>query len=90
MSPIERLRWAAAPVQGRATALLWGGLALLAASGGVATIIEAPPLVSALLYLAMITGWIVAGCGMVGYMRWFFRQSAAETREMQSRQPKEK
>jgi flagellar basal body-associated protein FliL len=69
--------------------LLWGGLAALAASGGVLTSFEAPPLISALLYLAMVSGWLVAGCGMVGYMRWFFRQSAEEARRAHTQPPKE-
>lgn len=35
MSPIERLRWATAPVLERSTALLWSGLALFVASDGI-------------------------------------------------------
>ncbi|MBM3358471.1 MAG: hypothetical protein FJY54_12180 [Betaproteobacteria bacterium] len=83
MSPIELLRWATEPVERRSTALLWGGLIALLASSGVLTSMEAPPLAEALLYLVMISGWTVGACGMVGYMRWFFKKSSDEARKSQ-------
>ena len=89
MSPIERLRWAAAPVQRRSTALLWGGLAAFTASGGALASIDAPPLAGALLYLVMVVGWVAGACGAVGYVRWYFAQAAAEARNQHSLRQKE-
>jgi hypothetical protein len=89
MSPIERLRWASAPVQHRSIALLWGGLAAFTASGGVLASMDAPPLVGAVLYLVMVTGWVAGACGAVGYVRWYFGQAAAEARKQHSLDQKE-
>lgn len=89
MSPSERLRWAVAPDHRRSTMLLWGGLAALLAAGGILTGMEASPLAGAILYLVMVSAWFVAGCGMVGYMRWFFRQSADEARRLRDLPPKD-
>lgn len=89
MSPVERLRWAAAPVQHRSSALLWAGLAAFTASGGVLAGIDAPPLAGALLYFVMVFGWFVGACGAVGYVRWYFAQAAADARKQHSLRQKE-
>jgi len=81
MSIQDRLRWAAAPVQSRASAFLWSGLALMLAAGGVFTLGEVPTLAGFLLYLVMVAGWLMAACGTIGYLRWFFRQTKDEMRD---------
>ncbi len=88
MSLNDRLRWATAPVQGRSTVLLWVGLTVFLASAGVLTGIDVPPAAGTLLFVVMAIGWVVGACGMIGYMRWYFRQSAAETRKLHDSPPK--
>jgi len=88
MSPSELLRWASAPDHRRSTILLWCGLALFLVSGGLLASTEGPPLVGVALYLVMMASWTAGACGIVGYMRWFFGQSADETQKFHSRPPK--
>ncbi len=89
MTLIERLRWASAPVHHRSTLLLWGGLAAFIVLGGVLAYVDVPPAVGAVLYLALIVCWIIGACGMIGYMRWFFGQTADEARKQQTPRQKE-
>lgn len=81
MSPQDRLRWAAAPVRGRAMAFLWGGLATMFAGMGVFSLGEVPVAASFVLYLVIVAGWLAAACGTIGYLRWFFRQTKEEMRD---------
>ena len=89
MTPTERLRWAVEPVQDRAVMLLWGGLLLFIASGGVSAVIEIPAPAKLLLYLGMFAGWCLAACGMIGYMRNYYAEAAEEARKVQAQRPKE-
>ncbi len=84
MAPLERLRWAVAPVQARSLALLWGGFALFAASGGVSMLGDLPAAVKYLLYAGMLAGWVVAAAGMTGYLRCLFGLASAEMRRVQA------
>lgn len=78
MSPLERLRWATAPVQHRSLALLWGGIALFCASGGVAYLFETPLALALPVYAGLFAGWLLAALGVTGYLRWMFAQARIE------------
>lgn len=76
MSPADYIRWLVTPEKDRWKPMLMG-LALCAASAGTAVLVQ-PSLVSlAFLILAMLA-WFVGGCGMVGYVRWFFASEIAQ------------
>jgi hypothetical protein len=81
MGVLERLRWAAQPVPGRSAMLLWGGMAAFLAGGALLMQADLPALIGFLIYLLMVGGWIAAACGMVGYVRWLFRQTVKEARK---------
>jgi hypothetical protein len=85
----DRIRWATAPVQRRSLALLWGGFALFAASGGVSMLVGLPEPLLLLLYVGMLAGWVSAAAGMVGYVRCLFGLAAAEMRKVQSERMKD-
>lgn len=89
MSPIERLRWAIAPVQERSTALLWSGIALFVASGGISVLYETTNLMTLLLYVGMLAGWLIAALGMTGYLRCLYGQATAEMRRVHSERMKD-
>ncbi len=89
MSPIERLRWASAPVQERSIALLWSGLALFVASGGLSVLYEVTPVMKLLLYAGMFAGWVIAAAGMTGYLRCLYGQATAEMRKVHSERLKD-
>jgi hypothetical protein len=80
MSPLERLRWALAPVERRSMTILYGGIAVFVALGGLAMLLEPPRSVLGLMGLAMLAAWLAAGCGMVGYFRWLFGAEVDEQR----------
>ena len=63
-------------------AIMSGGIAVFVALGGLAMLVEVPRIVSGLMAVMMLAAWFVAGCGVVGYFRWFFR---AEVREQTRR-----
>jgi len=75
---LDHLRWAVAPDQRRSLSILSGGIAVFIALGGLATLIEVPRVVSGLMAILMLAAWVVAGCGVVGYCRWFFRAEVEE------------
>ena len=56
------------------------GLALSAAAAGAAVLVQPSPMSLAFLILAMMA-WFVGGCGMVGYVRWFFAGEMAQARQ---------
>jgi hypothetical protein len=78
MSPLERLRWAIAPVERRSMAIMYGGVAIFVALGGLAMLLEPPHALFGPIGLLMLAAWLAAGCGMVGYFRWFFRAEVDE------------
>jgi len=78
MTLIERLRWAAEPVPGRSSLFLWGGMAAFLAGAALLLQDDIPVALQFLVYLAMVAGWIAGACGVVGYVRWLFRQNANE------------
>jgi hypothetical protein len=78
-----------APVHRRSIVLLWGGLAVFLAVGGVSTFIDLPAGGRVLLYPVMVTSWFIGACGVVGYVRWFFGQVHAEARKAHSLRQKE-
>jgi hypothetical protein len=80
VTAIERLRWAIAPVQGRSSALLWGGIAVFLGLGALVTYVELPRPVIGLAVLGMAGAWLAGACGMVGYVRWHFGVSSSEQR----------
>jgi hypothetical protein len=82
MAPMERLRWAIAPDQRRSMSIMCGGIAVFGALGGLATLFEVPRPLAGIMALGMLAAWLVAGCGVVGYFRWFFRSEV----DRQSRQ----
>lgn len=84
MPLLERLRWAVAPVQRRSLALLWGGFAVFAASGGISMLGGLPAAVKYLLYVGMFAGWAIAAAGMTGYLRCLFGLASAEMRRVQA------
>ena len=61
--------------------LLWGGMAAFLGGAALLMRAEIPALLQFIIYLAMIAGWIAGACGMVGYVRWLFRQNREEQRE---------
>jgi len=75
---IERLKWAAEPVPGRSSMLLWGGMAAFLGGAALLMRAEIPGLLQFIIYLAMVAGWIAGACGVVGYVRWLFRQNIKE------------
>jgi hypothetical protein len=79
---LDPLRWAVAADQRRSLSIMFGGIAVFMALGGLATLLELPRAVSSLVAVMMLAAWGVAGCGVVGYFRWFFR---AEVREQTRR-----
>lgn len=89
MSPLERLRWATAPVLERSTALLWSGLALFVASGGISVLYQTTNLMTLLLYAGMLSGWLIAALGMTGYLRSLYGQATAEMRRVHSERMKD-
>lgn len=89
MSPTDRLRWAIAPDPRRSMSLLLGGVAVFAALGGMATLVEVPRAVAGLMVLAMVLAWFVGFCGMIGYLRWVLRSAFSEERNTRSTDPKE-
>ena len=58
--------------------IISGGMAVFVAVGGLAMLLELPRVVSGLMAIMMLAAWVVAGCGMVGYFRWFFRSEVDE------------
>jgi hypothetical protein len=89
MSLLERLRWAIAPVQSRSMSLVLGGVAVFAVAGGLATLIDLPQAIDALLALVMLAAWFVGVCGTVGYFRWIFSPSTYRQNGTDSTRPKE-
>ena len=89
MSPLERLRWAIAPVQERSTTLLWSGIALFVASGGLSVLFEVTTVMKLLLYAGMLAGWVVAALGITGYLRGLYGQATAEMRRVHSERMKD-
>ena len=89
MSPLERLRWAIAPVQERSTTLLWSGIALFVASGGLSVLFEVTTVMKLLLYAGMLAGWVVAALGITGYLRCLYGQATAEMRRVHSERMKD-
>jgi hypothetical protein len=75
---LDHLRWAVAPDQRRSMSIMFGGIAVFVTLGGLATLIELPRVVSGLMAITMLAAWAVAGCGVVGYFRWFFRSEVDE------------
>lgn len=82
MSPLERLRWAVAPVQPRSLALLWGGFALFVACGAFSMLGPIPLVLKIPLYAGMFAGWAIAAAGMTGYLRCLFGLAGAEMRRV--------
>jgi hypothetical protein len=82
MSPVDRLRWAIAPDQRRSLWIMYGGIAAFGSLAGLAILLEPPRAVVVLMGIPIIAAWLVAACGVVGYLRWFF---AAEVREQKRR-----
>ena len=82
MSLADRLRWAIAPEQRRSLWIMYGGIAVFAALAGLAVFLEPPTAVVTLMSIPMLAAWLAAGCGMVGYLRWFF---GAEVQEQKRR-----
>lgn len=89
MSPLERLRWATAPVQSRSILLVLGSVAAFTAAGAAAILLELPRAVDTLLALVMLAAWLVGVCGMVGYFRWLFSPSSYRQSMTDSSRPKE-
>jgi hypothetical protein len=77
---LDQLRWAVAPDQRRSMSIMSGGIAVFVVLGGLATLLEVPRVVSGLMAIMMLAAWAVAGCGVVGYFRWFFRSEVDEQR----------
>jgi hypothetical protein len=75
---LDHLRWAVAADQRRSLSIMSGGVAVFMALGGLAMLLELPRFVSGLMAILMLAAWAVAGCGMVGYFRWFFRAEVDE------------
>lgn len=84
MSPLERLRWAVAPVQQRSLALLWGGFALFMVSGALPLLVPIAMAPKVLLYAGMFTGWAIAAAGMTGYLRCLWGAASTEMRRVQA------
>ena len=78
MTLLDHLRWAVAPDQRRSMSIMSGGIAVFVTLGGLATLLEVPRVVSSLMAIMMLAAWAVAGCGVVGYFRWFFRSEVDE------------
>lgn len=78
MSLAERFRWAIAPDEGRASALLWGGLVAMAVPGALLALADLPAALMLLLYPVIACGWLVAACGATGYLRWYFEQAKSD------------
>ena len=78
MTVIERLRWAAEPVPGRSSMLLWGGMAAFLAGAAALMQGEMPAALNFAIYLVIVAGWVAGACGAVGYVRWLFRQNIRE------------
>lgn len=89
MSPLERLLWAIAPVQGRSMALVLSSVAVMAVAGLIAVYFELPRSIKGLLALIMLGAWLVGLCGMVGYFRWIFSPSSYRQNDPDSTRPKE-
>jgi hypothetical protein len=77
---LDHLRWAVAADQRRSLSIMCGGIAVFMALGGLATLLELPRLVSGLMAIMMLAAWVVAGCGVVGYLRWLFGAEVDEQR----------
>jgi hypothetical protein len=84
MTPLERLRWAIAPLQHRSVSLVLGAVLVIAVSGAAATLYDLPRAIDALLALAMLAAWLVGICGMIGYFRWFFSPRAHDLKGLGS------
>jgi hypothetical protein len=78
MSPMDRLRWAIAPDARRSMSLLLGGSLAFIMLGVMATFFEVPRVLGGPIILAMFLAWVVAFCGVVGYLRWLFSAAANE------------
>ena len=78
MRLLDHLRWAVAPDQRRSMSIMSGGIAVFVTLGGLATLVEVPRVVSGVMAIMMLAAWAVAGCGVVGYFRWFFRSEVDE------------
>ena len=78
MTLLDHLRWAVAPDQRRSMSIMSGGMAVFIGLGGLAMVLEFPRVVSGLMAIVMLAAWVVAGCGVVGYFRWFFRAEVDE------------
>jgi hypothetical protein len=89
MSPVDRLRWAVAPVQSRSMSLVLGGVVVFGISGVAATLIDLPRVIDALLALVMFAAWFVGICGMIGYFRWFFNPKSYNPDGTGSTRPKD-
>jgi hypothetical protein len=53
--------------------LIYAGLAVFMALGALAVTVEVPRPLAPLMGLAMLAALLLAGCGVVGYFRAFFR-----------------
>ena len=78
MTLLDSLRWAVAADQRRSMSILSGGIAVFVGLGGLAMLFEVPRVVSGLMAIMMLAAWVVAGCGVVGYVRWLFRTEVDE------------
>ena len=58
--------------------IMSGGMAVFIGLGALAMVLELPRAVSGLMAILMLAAWVVAGCGVVGYFRWFFRAEVDE------------
>ena len=59
---------------------MYGGIAVFVALAGLAVLLEPPRAVVMLMAIPILAAWLVAGCGMVGYLRWFFGAEVQEQR----------
>jgi hypothetical protein len=79
MSLANHLRLLTAPDRSRWKPMLMG-LALCAAGAGAAVLYQPSPVSLVMLVLAFVA-WIVAACGMVGYVRWYFASEMSRVRQ---------
>ena len=75
---LDHLRWAVAPDQRRSMSIMSGGIAVFVSLGGLAMLLELPRVVAGVMAVIMLVAWVVAGCGVVGYCRWFYRSEVDE------------
>ena len=80
MSPGEYLRFLRTPDESRWKPMLVA-LALFAVGAGAAVQAQASALVSMGLTALALAAWVVGGCALIGYVRWYFRSEAARVLE---------